>query len=151
VIRINHPGDGMWVMRRIEGVFNAQTDHVVAMARDDGSVLGGVVFNHWSGAAIWIHMAGTGGPWATPDFLWVVFDYAFNQLGVRKLIGPVASGNALAIAIDRKLGFRYETHLADMTPDGQDLLFMSMKREDCRWLRWRPKHYGRNSDRREAA
>jgi hypothetical protein len=139
-IRINHPGDGEWVMSRVGGVFNEKTDHVIAVAREDVP-LGGVVFTGYLIGSITMHMAGTGNNWGTRDFLWMVYNYAFEQLGVRKVIGLVAADNHLAIAIDLKMGFTIETAISDMTADGGDLLVLSMRKQDCRWLKLRPKHY----------
>lgn len=147
LIRIDHPGDGDWVMDRCHGIWNAHTDHVIALAREGARApLGGVVFTGYLYGSLCMHMAGSGGPWATADFLWMVYDYAFVQLGVRKVIGLVAADNALALKIDLKMGFQYETRITDMTADGQDLLVLSMRRENCRWLRLVPKHYRRGSD-----
>ena len=109
IIRINHPGDGQWVMDRCHGVFQTDYDNVIATARaEDGMMLGGVVVTSYLYGAVCMHMAGTGGNWGTPDFLWMVFDYTFNQFGCRKIIGLVDAENELALAIDRKLGFREE-------------------------------------------
>jgi hypothetical protein len=149
VIRINHPGDGEWVMERVQGVFNDRTDHVIAVARDDTPV-GGVVFTYFLGGAITMHMAGTGANWGTKDFLWMVYDYAFVQLGVRKVIGLVAADNHLALKIDLKMGFVVETVITEMTADGQDLLVLSMRRDQCRWLTLKPIHYRSGHEQRAA-
>lgn len=147
-VRFEHPSDGQWVMDRVGGVYQVAYDHVIAMVRDDGVTLGGVVFCNYLVGSLTMHMAGTGNNWGTPDFLWLVYEYAFHQLGCRKVIGLVAADNALAIRINTKMGFREEARLADMTADGGDLLIMSMRRDDCRWLRLVPKHYRSNIPRR---
>jgi hypothetical protein len=51
------PADGEWVMLRAGGVYNAKTDHVIAMHRD-GKMVGGVVYTGFLQASITIHMAG---------------------------------------------------------------------------------------------
>ena len=68
--------------------------------------------------------------------LWITFDYPFNQLGVKKLIGQVPSSNLKALEFDKKLGFKEEARISDVFPDG-DLIVLSMRREDCRWLKIR--------------
>ena len=146
-ILINEPGDGAWIMQRVGGVFNETTDQSIAVHRG-GVIRGGVVYTGFIHASIMVHMAGSEDNWATRDFLWMVFDYAFNQLGVRKLIGLVASSNTRAISVDLRLGFRLEGRLTDCLPDpNDDLLILTMLKRDCRWLNVVPKHYRSNSIR----
>jgi hypothetical protein len=142
-IHINEERDGDWVMTRVGGVFNDKTDHVIALHRD-GRTCGGVVFTGYLGASIMLHMAGNETNWATPDFLWMVFDYGFNQLGCRKLVGLVPATNHRALSVDIRLGFTIEARLADMMTDGSDLLILSMTKSACKWLRYAPRHYRSN-------
>ncbi len=140
-ILVDNPGDGDWIMRHVGGVFNTLTDHSLALHRD-GSIQGGVVYTGYLGASIMIHMAGNETNWANRDFLWMVFDYAFVQLGCRKLVGLVPSHNSRAISVDMRLGFRLEGRLTDMMPDpDEDLLILTMHKRDCKWLRITPRHY----------
>lgn len=143
-ILINHPGDGDWIMGRVGGLFNERTDQSIAVHRE-GRIKGGVVYTGFLGASIMLHMAGTEDNWATRDFLWMVFDYAFNQLGVRKLVGLVPSSNARAISVDLRLGFRLEGRLTEMLTDpDDDLLVLTMSKVNCKWLAIVPKHYRSN-------
>ena len=142
-IRINHPGDGDWIMLRVGGVFNEKTDHSVAVHKD-GRVQGGVVYTGYLGASIMVHMAGSETNWACRDFLWLVYDYAFNQLGVRKLVGLVPADNLRALSVDLRMGFRIEAKLAEMMPGGEDLLIVTMTKAECKWLRIKPRYYSRN-------
>jgi hypothetical protein len=103
-----------------------------------------VVFTGYLGASIMLHMAGNESNWATPDFLWMVFDYGFNQLGVRKLVGLVPADNARAISVDTRLGFKVEARVSEMMPNGAGLLVFTMVKEDCKWLKIKPRYYGRN-------
>jgi RimJ/RimL family protein N-acetyltransferase len=147
-ILINHPGDGDWIMRHVGGVFNEKTDHsVAAHTPADGRIQGGVVFTGYLGASIMLHMAGNETAWASRDFLWMVFDYAFVQLGCRKLVGLVPAFNTRAVSIEVRLGFHVETRLKEMLTDPtEELLIFTMMREDCKWLRIVPKYYRRNTD-----
>ncbi len=144
-VLIDHPGDGQWIMDRVRGLYNTITDHSVAVHRD-GRVVGGVVYTGYLGASIMIHMAGNETNWATRDFLWMVFDYAFNQLGCRKLVGLVPSHNSRAISVDMRLGFRLEGRLKEMLVDpDEDLLILTMTKAECKWLRIVPKYYRSNT------
>jgi hypothetical protein len=139
-IRINDRADGEWVMMRVGSLFNPMLHHCIGLHRN-GRVRGGVVFTDYIGAAIMVHMAGDETNWATRDFLWMVYDYAFNQLGVRKLLGTVAASNTRALAIDLRMGFHIETRIKDVLPDGGDLLILTMDRSDARWLKVKPRYY----------
>jgi L-amino acid N-acyltransferase YncA len=139
-ILINHPGDGDWVMLRVGGVFNDKTDHVVGMHRD-GRMVGGLVYTGYLGASIMMHAAGSEDNWVTKDFLWMIFYYAFVQLGVRKVMGLVASSNSRALSVDIRLGFSVAARIPDVYPDGADLIVLTMTRAQCRWLKITPRHY----------
>lgn len=137
---VNCPGDGQWVMTRVGGVFNDKTDHVVSLHRG-GKTCGGVVFTGYLQASIVMHMAGNETNWATREFLWAVFHYVFVQLGCRKAIGLVPSDNHRAISVDLRLGFRVETRITDATVNGADLLILTMTRDMCKWLRFKPEQF----------
>jgi RimJ/RimL family protein N-acetyltransferase len=117
--------------------FNPACDHVISRARS-GRLLGGVIFTGYTTKSIAIHVAGFDKHWINSDMLWITFDYPFNQLGVTKLIGHVPSSNPKALDFNRKLGFKEEARVADVYPDG-DLVILSMHRDNCRWLKLRPR------------
>lgn len=140
---VNYPGDGDWVMLRVGGVFNCATDHTVSVHRD-GKMVGGVVFTGFLGSCITLHMAGSEDNWATMDFLWMVFDYCFVQLGCRKALGMVAADNIRALDVDLRLGFYPVAVLHDVLSDGGDLLILMMDRDQCKWLKVKPRRYRSN-------
>jgi hypothetical protein len=117
--------------------FNPAVDQVISVT-SEGNLLGGNIFTGYTGASIHTHMAGFVSNWANRDFLWVVFDYPFNQLKCKKVFGQVAETNTRALEIDLKLGFKIEARIEDVFPDGACLL-LAMYREDCRWLRLEPR------------
>jgi L-amino acid N-acyltransferase YncA len=99
------------------------------------------VFTGYLGSTITLHMAGVEDNWATRDFLWMVFHYAFVQLGCRKVLGLVAANNHRARSIDTRLGFREAARIYDVYPDGAALLILEMDKMACKWLKLVPKHY----------
>lgn len=120
--------------------FNPACDHVISRSRN-GKLLGGVIFTGYTGSSISIHVAGFDPRWINNDMLWIVFNYPFVQLGVRKLVGQVPSCNHKALDFDFRLGFKEEARITDVFPDG-DLVFLSMRPEDCRWLKLKPRGSG---------
>jgi hypothetical protein len=102
---------------------------------EDGRILAGVKLDQWNGASICMHVAAIPGKrWMTRELLFASFDYPFNQLGVRKILGLVSASNTAARAFDEHLGFEVEATLKDAAPDG-DLLVYSMTRDRCRFLK----------------
>lgn len=101
----------------------------------DGKLVAGVLYEDWNGANVVCHIAGDG-QWLNRRFLWAMFDYPFNQLGVKRITGIVPSCNTQARRFDEHLGFELEATLHDAHPQG-DLLVYVMPRSKCRWLKAR--------------
>jgi hypothetical protein len=142
-IRINHPGDGAWIMGMVQGAYTPETDNSF-MNHRDGRPVGGFAMCAYLGASVTVHMAGIETGWCSRDLMWIVFDFAFNQLGVRKVIAPVDSTNHIALAQDLRAGFELEATIRDATPDGH-LMLLTMTKDRCKWLKhrsklWRPGH-----------
>ncbi|WP_454627805.1 GNAT family N-acetyltransferase [Bradyrhizobium cenepequi] len=125
-------------------IFNPKCDRVISRTDSVGKLLGGVIFQGYRRASIGIHVAGFDKHWINNDMLWITFNYPFEQLKVTKLMAQVPSGNLKALDFDLKLGFKEEVRLRDIYPD-EDLIILSMRREDCRWLKLKPRgpSYGR--------
>ena len=118
-------------------IFNPACDQVISIT-SQGKLLGGNVLTGYTGASIHLHTAGFAPRWATRDFLWVAFDYPFNQLGCKKVFGQVPEYNKQALEIDLKLGFKVVARIEDVFPDGACLV-LALAREDCRWLNLKPR------------
>ena len=138
MIEFNNQDHGRILADEIGIQYNPEHDTVIARVTSQGNLLGGVIFNNYTGTSITIHVAGFSPTWINPDMLWVTFHYPFVRLGCRKIIGQVSSGNSRALEFDKKLGFIEEARIKDVYPDG-DLVLVSMTREDCRWLRIKPR------------
>lgn len=136
-IVINDAAHGEAIAEAAGVIFNPSAHQVISRAVD-GVLYGGVILTDYTGASITMHMAGFGDNWANRNILWAVFNYAFNQLEVKKVFGQVPETNTRALEIDLKLGFSVETRVKDVFKDG-DLLVVSMYRDQCRWLRLKPR------------
>lgn len=120
-------------------VFNFECDQCISRSVD-GVLVGGVVFSGYTGASIHVHFAGFTKNWATRDMIWVIFDYAFNQLGCSRIFGQVPESNTRALEIDQRLGFKIVTKIGGVFPDGACYL-LAMDRDDCRWLKHKPRMF----------
>jgi len=123
---------GRWVCSRIGGSFDASSATAIGLERD-GELIAGVVFDHFNGRSISMHVAGEGGHWMTRGYAKACFGYVFNQLKVKKVIGLVDSANLAARRYDEHLGFRLESVITDAGREG-DLLIYTMTAGECRWL-----------------
>jgi len=123
---------GEWVCARIEGKFHPDSATAIGIERG-GMLVGGCVFETYTGQSVLIHAAGTSRFWMNRDFLKAVFGYAFNQLKVKKMIGPVDSANRDSRNFIENLGFTPEAVIADGARHG-DLILYTLRRQDCRFL-----------------
>jgi RimJ/RimL family protein N-acetyltransferase len=127
---------GQWVMEHIPGmeVDDGLDYEAIGVCSDDGELIAGVLFNHFTGYDISMHVAAERGRlWATPKVLKAIFSYPFNQLKCRRVTGFVSAINTATIKFDLKAGFVIEGRLRDATPEG-DMIILGMTRNECRWL-----------------
>lgn len=100
----------------------------------DGEIIAGVIYDNWNPANVFMHFAGSPGRnWCTRDFLKMVFGYAFNGLGCRRVSGFVPASNKKAVAFELSLGCTIEAVMKDAHPTG-DMYVMRMTRDECRWV-----------------
>jgi RimJ/RimL family protein N-acetyltransferase len=122
---------GPWVCERTNGEYSSGSTIGLEVA---GELVAGVLFDNYNGTSVCIHVASDGTKrWLNREFLWFTFHYAFNQLKVKKLVGPVPASNAAALKFDLNLGFVEEARITDAC-EGGDLIFLTMTREQCRFL-----------------
>ena len=124
---------GRFVCHRTGGTYEPGCSAAIGMRNDAGELVAGVLFDHYNGRSIAMHVAGDGGHWMTRQFLRASFRYPFRQLKVNKVIGFVDSANRAARKLDEHLGFIIEARLKDAGPQA-DLLLMSMTADQCRYL-----------------
>lgn len=115
----------------------APTQHaqcIVDVEAETGKPVAGVIYDAYNGAIIMAHI------WVSPDhnpskdWFCAIFDYPFNRLGVRKIVGQVNSGNLAARKLDEHFGFRLECQVSDFYEDGGSLMVYTMTKEQCRVL-----------------
>jgi RimJ/RimL family protein N-acetyltransferase len=102
------------------------------MLRDD-RIIACVLFDGHNGSSVYMHVASSATRWVTREYIRVVFDYAFRQLGCRVIIGLVAESNLKARRFDEHMGFAESGRIRNGCPDG-DLIIYTMQRDECRWF-----------------
>ncbi len=123
---------GRWVCERTGGTYSG-ADSVAIGLEEGGELIAGVLYDHYNGKSMAMHVAGVGSKWMTRQFLWYAFNYAFNECGVAKVLGLVSSANERAVMFDTHLGFIQEARISDACKDG-DLLILTMTKDSCKWL-----------------
>lgn len=138
MIVINYPEHATKIAKQA-GALLHPTDMTIARVDMHGRLLGGVIYTNYTGASVCIHVGSFRPMWVNRNLLYAVFDYPFNQLGVKKVIGQVPKHNEKAVRFNLSVGFITETVITDVFPEG-DMLIMTMYKENCRHLRIVPRN-----------
>lgn len=138
LIHFNNPLHGEMITRALDPDQPFREGFDICISRTSGGKLaGGVTYDGYLKRSICIHTAGFVPNWLSREFLWAAFSYPFYQLKVEVIYGIVQSTNERAMRFDQKLGFKEDTRLKGAIPGG-DLVFFSMYRADCKWLKMKP-------------
>ena len=99
----------------------------------DGELRAVAVFCEFQGNMCTFHLCGTGSHWMSKEFLWAMFDYPFEKLGLKVILAVIAGNNEKSLRLSRKLGFKELAKIPDAIDDG-GLVIFTMRPDDCRWL-----------------
>lgn len=122
-----------WVASNIDKTYYSNSGQGIGIEKN-GEIVCGVLFEDYSGQSIQIHVALKEGARMTREWFNVLFNYAFNQLKVKKIIGAVDSTNVKALQFDTHIGFVIEATIKDAGKHG-DLIILTMTRQQCRFLK----------------
>lgn len=144
MILFNNADHGQKIARTAGCYFNPASD--ICISRwEEGFLLGGVIYQNFTGESIAMHTAGFHPKWISRDLLWVSFDYPFNQLGVKRIFGQVPESNTKALEFDLKIGFKVVTKIDGVFKDGGAIVIV-LERADCRWLGLKPQTLRRREE-----
>lgn len=107
---------------------------------ETGKPLAGAIYDAYNSVSITAHIWIDAEENPCKEWYAAIFDYPFNRLGVKKLIGQVAGNNEEAQRLDKHFGFVEEARVKDFSEDG-DLIIYSMTKEQSmilnspRWAR----------------
>lgn len=124
-IRQGHRPEAPW------GDFNA-----LGLVRD-GRLVAGVIYNNYSAKNVYAHIgADQGCKWMTKQFLFAMFDYPFNELGLHRVTALIRATNSRAIEFAENLGFTEEGLMRHYFID-DDAVIYGLLRDKCRFLEMR--------------
>ena len=121
---------GPWIARHCNMTWTPDNSYAIGWLKD-GQVCAGVWYEDYNKVSIMCHIAITGR--MTPEYLNIIFEYPFVQLGVNKIVVPVLSDNEASIKFVKNLGFEENARLLDISPNG-DMIFFVMSKDNCRFI-----------------
>jgi hypothetical protein len=90
-----------------------------------------VAYDDWLGATCMLYMASTVA-YPPKAFRWAVFNYAFNVLKLKIVLGMVKGNNSRALRLDHFLGFKEVYRAEGCAEDGADVILLELKATDWR-------------------
>lgn len=98
---------------------------------ETGVPIAGVAYDGYNGHVIMAHIWIDKGRKPSKEWVAAIFDYPFNKLMVRKIVGQVRSSNTAALEIDTHFGFEHEARITDFYDNGDSLEVLTMTRPQC--------------------
>lgn len=121
---------GRWVYERIGGIYHPEASASIGLQRE-GKIVAGVVFYNWNGQSAMASIAADAP--LSRGFLGAIFRYPFVFGGLGQIVVTVVGNNLKSLRLAARMGFKEQARLPDAHPSG-DLIFMVLRREDCRFL-----------------
>lgn len=100
----------------------------------EGRTRGMVGYDAWTENAVQAHMA-VDSPMAWRTLLRPAFAYPFEECGLGLILAVIPADNAKSVRLAKHFGFQEVWKLRDGWAAGVDLMFLEMRRDDCRWLK----------------
>lgn len=122
---------GPWVCERAGGQWIKGRGTAIGKI-SNGKLVAGVLYEDFNGTNIVCHIAVEQNS-LDREFLGLIHQYPFIQLGVKRVTGLVSSANKKALKLDLKLGFEVEAVLKGACSDG-DMIVLVLWKENCRYL-----------------
>lgn len=99
----------------------------------EGKLAAAMMYDSYTGASIAMHARVEDASKVQREWLFAIFDYPFNQLGVKRVTALIPEDNQRSLSSCKHLGWKYETVLKDYFPSCDGIVLV-MRKEDCRWL-----------------
>lgn len=122
-----------WMHQRL-GLPWSDEFRAIAVIKND-CIAAAIGYNGFTGRACFMHSAIDDPSVINRTFVRAMFEYPFNQCGCTHVIVVVHGNNQHALDIDLRVGFKEVHRLVGGGLEGDDLIFLQMSREECRWIR----------------
>ena len=125
-----------YVVARIPG-YNAVSDFgdfaAVGFVNGD-RLIGGAVFEHYTGFDVHIHLASDSPRWATKTVFYGISHLVFNQWRCRRCTALVGRKNKRARKFVEGFGFKYEGKKRLGLNGWEDLIIYGLLDTECKWI-----------------
>jgi len=138
LIELGNLKHGLLIAQHLRKPYIPKVDFVVSRS-SGGRLLGGVIYNNYTGISVAHHIAGFVPNWMSRALIWWAFEYPFGMLKVQKMLGIVSTGNVKSHRLALHMGFTEECRVHDVVRDGA-LVILSMVPAACRWRGERPRN-----------
>jgi hypothetical protein len=122
-----------FVANRIVGGAAFSPDAVALGVVKGNDIIGGVVYDHFTGFDIHATIAADSPLWARPKTLETLFGYPFNQLGCTRMTSLIKRGNKRSRRFCEGLGFKVEGVMRKAYGTSDGILYGLLKSE-CRFI-----------------
>src|SRR5690606_26011632 len=102
-----------FLSRALEFTPTSLAQCIVCADAETGYPVAGVIYDGYNEAIIHAHIWIDADKTPLREWFAMIFDYPFNQLGVKKIIGQVKSSNEEAKKLDQNFGFGLEAEVKD--------------------------------------
>jgi RimJ/RimL family protein N-acetyltransferase len=115
----------------LDYVPSARAQCIMCVESSTGTPIAGVAYDGYNGHIIMAHIWVDKGRRPSKEWIAAIFDYPFNKLMVRKIVGQVRSSNTAALELDKHFGFEPEARIENFYSNGDSLEVLTMAREQC--------------------
>lgn len=106
---------------------------------DDVHPVAAVVFDGYTGEAVHVHIWVAGDRRPSRMFWWAVYQYCFEQLNCKTVIGTVPANNKAALKLDKHLGFKAVAEIPNYFPGGVNMILHVLEAHEAPdWRKWQP-------------
>ena len=124
---------GPWVFGQVGKPWHPEGREAIGIVRDE-AVLAGTVIEDYTGVSAQMHVAVAHPHVPLRKFVVAGFNYVFNYLDCRQVLGSVKSSNLKALKFDLRLGFEAIAVIPNVYPDNVDMIILRMERSRCPWI-----------------
>lgn len=124
---------GNWVHTRIDSRWIPCRGTAIGLVDKSDKIVCGWTYSDFNGTNCVVDVAAEADGWATPEFLYMAFDYPFTQLGCTRITSPIAASNKHCQSFVEWLGAEREATLTQACRTG-DVHVYRMFKNNCRWL-----------------
>lgn len=133
IVRAAPRPDFHWIETRASLSLGTMATAIEAID-ETGRIHGMVAYDNWTPNSAMIHLA-LDSRMAARYLLGPAFAYPFIDLNREILIGIVRESNEKALKLDFHLGFEVAHTIRNGWDQGENLIVLEMRRDNCRWLR----------------